>query len=170
MIKSHAPLAAKSQGQWTRRSLLVMSAKLVGAVSVLSITGCTPTTRPVFGPAPGFAGPPGSPVFGLPGSSAALTVGMTDDLQFVPQAARIRVGQTVVWRNVSRAVHTVTFDPRLARDQSSVLLPPGVQPFTTGEVRPGQTVSYRFTQPGNYRYFCIPHQVVNMRGALTVVA
>lgn len=95
---------------------------------------------------------------------------MTDQLRFSPEAGTIRVGQHVVWRNVSRTVHTVTFDSRMARNPNHAALPPGVQPFSTGNVVPGQTVNFRFTIPGQYRYFCIPHEQQRMLGVLNVLA
>jgi len=95
---------------------------------------------------------------------------MTNSLRFDPQVATIRRGQTVVWRNVSQAIHTVTFDPSLARRPGDAILPAGVAPFTTGNIQPGQTVSYQFTVPGQYRYFCIPHEFQNMVGAINVLA
>lgn len=100
--------------------------------------------------------------------TAAATVGMTDDLRFDPSEVRIQEGQTVTWRNSSELVHTVTADPELAADESSVALPNGADTFDSGNLQPGETFSHTFTVPGTYKYFCIPHELQGMIATVVV--
>lgn len=109
---------------------------------------------------------------GLPAAARdappTAVVDMTFGFKFKPGEVRIRVGQTVEWRNKSFMPHTVTFDPSKARDPSRVSLPPGVEPFDSGRVTGGQTWRHTFTVPGTYRYICVPHEGEGMAGVVVV--
>lgn len=85
-----------------------------------------------------------------------------DRYRFLPETIRVRRGDTVVWRNTSEVVHTVTAVPGRARDPSHVKLPEGAEPFHSGALRPGAEYRHTFTVPGTYRYFCIPHEAQGM--------
>jgi plastocyanin len=98
----------------------------------------------------------------------AATVDMTQGLTFVPSAVEINVGDSVEWRNVSSLEHTVTADPGKATQRRHVALPPGAQPFDSGNLQPGEKFRHLFTVPGTYRYFCIPHEAAGMVGEITV--
>ena len=98
-----------------------------------------------------------------------VTIDMTSELTYVPAAAQARVGQTVVWVNVSGMGHTVTADPALAGNAASVSLPAGAAPFASPLVPGGGSFSYTFTVPGTYRYFCQPHEGAGMIGTIVVV-
>ncbi len=98
----------------------------------------------------------------------SAVVDMAFGFKFKPAEVRIRVGQTVEWRNRSFAAHTVTFDPSKASDPSLVSLPEGVAPFGSEPVAGGQTWRHTFTRPGTYRYICIPHHGEGMTGTVVV--
>lgn len=98
----------------------------------------------------------------------AAVVDMTFGLKFVPAEVRIRVGQTVEWRNKGFLPHTVTFDPAQAEDPSLVSLPEGVAPFDSGKIGGGGTWRHTFTKPGTYRYICKPHEDHAMVGVVIV--
>lgn len=98
-----------------------------------------------------------------------VTIEMTSNLTYAPAAAQARVGQTVVWLNVSSMAHTVTADPELAGNAASVSLPAGAAPFASPLVAAGGSFSYTFTVPGTYRYFCQPHEGAGMIGTIVVV-
>ncbi len=155
----------------TRRTVLSRSAAVAAALPIVGLAGCVPPNNGQFGNQFGqnqFNNQFGDPSQ-IQNGQVGLFVNLTNQLRFDPQHATINRGQTVVWRNISQVVHTVTFDPRLARDRRHVILPRGVQPFTTGDVVPGQSVNFQFTVPGEYRYFCIPHERQNMVGSIRVV-
>ena len=76
------------------------------------------------------------------------------DFAFQPANIVIDAGQTVTWTNEDSLGHTVTSDE--GDTLASEML---------GE---GESFSYTFTQPGEYRYHCTPHP--NMKGLVTVRA
>ena len=58
-------------------------------------------------------------------------------------------GDTVTWKNVDSAVHTVTSGIAASRSYDGV--------FDSGLFGPGKSFSHTFDQPGEYHYYCIPH-------------
>ncbi len=101
-------------------------------------------------------------------NTAKVIVKMNDMLKFEPPKIIIKAGQTVEWLNASVLVHTVTADPKLAADQSHVQLPENAAPFNSGNIAPEGVYKHTFNTPGQYRYFCIPHEATNMVGAVLV--
>ena len=97
----------------------------------------------------------------------AIVVEMTT-LTFSPLSVTIRAGEAVEWRNTSLLVHTVTGDPSKATIEGSASLPSGGQAFDSGELNPQAIFRHTFRIPGTYRYFCIPHEGVRMRGTVVV--
>lgn len=109
---------------------------------------------------------------GIPVSGTALAatveVKMTDAPPvYIPKQVTIKVGDTVKWTNNAQTLHTVTFDPAKAVNKSDVELPKGVAPFDSGFMMPGKDFSYTFKVPGEYKYFCIPHEKDGMIGFIT---
>lgn len=102
--------------------------------------------------------------------ASAAVVEMDNRLRYLPATVRIRAGETVEWRNTSDVIHTVTADPEAAVEAASVRLPPGAAPFDSGDLRPGESFSHRFTEPGEYRYICVPHELAGMVGTVIVEA
>jgi plastocyanin len=103
------------------------------------------------------------------GARADVDVRMTDDLRFVPDTVRVRVGQAIRWVNDSDLLHTVTADPARARQANSVALPPGATPFDSGALAPGRQFVRSFSVPGTYRYVCLPHEGAGMIGTIVVL-
>ena len=126
----------------------------VAASFAVSLAGCG-----ITGPA--HTQPPPATV------DQTVTMGFT---RFSPAAIRIRAGQTVQWRNTSPIGHTVTADPRLARNPANVQLPEGAQPFHSGNIAAGQVWQRTFDLPGTYRYVCLPHEQQGMIGTVVVEA
>lgn len=102
------------------------------------------------------------------GGDDEVEVTMTDDLRFAPEEIRIRVGQTVVWRNTTPLIHTVSADPEAVREPEQVRLPEGAEPFDSGFLFPDDTFRRTFTVPGEYVYICIPHDMAPMVGRIVV--
>ncbi len=98
----------------------------------------------------------------------AATVEMTGEKRFVPARVRVKMGDTVEWRNASSLTHTVTDDRAKARLRDSWALPEGAHAFDSGWIGPGSRWSYRFTVPGTYRYFCQPHEAAGMKAEVEV--
>jgi plastocyanin len=100
------------------------------------------------------------------GADARVT--MSEDLRFVPDTVRIRVGERVHWMNTSALPHTVTAHPDRVRDPGQVELPEGAEPFDSGIVLPGEGFVHRFERAGTYRYVCTPHDLAGMVGVVVV--
>ncbi len=84
----------------------------------------------------------------------SVTVEMRD-INFKPQGIRIRPGTTVTWVNEDTVVHNV-------RQVESKFLSPD-------EMGSGATFTFKFTEPGKYRYECTFHHP-NMNGVVVVEA
>lgn len=95
-------------------------------------------------------------------------VTMTNSLDFEPAEVTIRPGETVVWKNTTVLVHTVTAIPDSAANPEHVHLPDGADPFASGRLDPGATFQHTFTASGTYDYFCIPHEAAGMLGTVVV--
>lgn len=89
-------------------------------------------------------------------------------LVFEPPTITIKAGQTVLWKNSSQEVHTVTADPHKATNAEDVELPRGAKPFDSGYLNPGQAYTHLFRTPGTYRYVCTLHEVQHMIGQVIV--
>lgn len=114
-----------------------------------------------------FGGRTASPAETSSGQVAA-EVTMNNQLRFEMPTVTISAGQAVLWRNTSGIVHTVTADPERAARPGSAQLPDGAATFDSGDVGPGGTFIRTFTVPGEYRYFCIPHEGAGMTGTIIV--
>lgn len=99
-------------------------------------------------------------------SDVAATIEMTNTFSFSPQTLRIKTGDTVEWRNTSFMTHTVTDDPQ--KNPSLATVPPGAIAFDSGRIPSGQVFRQKFTTPGTYRYYCIPHDDLGMTGTIVV--
>jgi plastocyanin len=79
---------------------------------------------------------------GLAGPVATNEVAMPRSYRFAPEVIQIPAGTAVTWRNEDNFTH-------------SVRLRDGSEPDHL--VKPGETVTITFTQPGEYRYDCSLH-------------
>jgi plastocyanin len=117
----------------------------------------------------GGGGGEGEAAGGQPANGEAeLVIDMNDALQFEPAEVTVSVGDTVTWRNVGTLGHTITADPGRASDPSNVELPDGAEEFDSGNVMEGEEFTHTFTEPGTYRYFCVPHEGAHMVAEVTV--
>ena len=102
------------------------------------------------------------------GAGNVIAVEMTDNLRFAPTEIAIKAGDTVEWRNIGSIGHTVTADPGRAPGSKNIELPAGAETFDSGWVKGGQLFRYTFTEPGVYRYVCLPHEGARMLGTVIV--
>lgn len=98
----------------------------------------------------------------------AQVVEMDSTLVYNPEEITVQVGDTVRWINTSPLVHSATADPEKAVKDDSVRLPEGAETFDSGIMTQGDTFEHTFTVPGEYVYFCIPHEADGMIGRITV--
>lgn len=111
------------------------------------------------------AQPPQPPLFA---EQPAAIVEMNDALEFNPPTITVRVGDTVEWRTVGRHAHTITTDPDRADNPGLIALPQGAEPFHSGPISTRDIFRYTFTIPGQYTYFCVPHEGEGMIGTVIV--
>ena len=86
-------------------------------------------------------------------SPAAETMVVIKLFQFQPAQLQVKLGTTVTWMNQDEILHTVTLDDKAGGFDASL----------DGK---GKQFSFRFTQPGVYRYYCDRHE--HMRGEIEV--
>ena len=98
----------------------------------------------------------GGPAHGPAAESAAAAVTMGFE-SYDPATVTVRAGDTVEWQNTSLITHTVTDDPKRARSPGDASLPPGAQPFSSGDIAAGQVYFHTFTTPGTYKFICTIH-------------
>jgi len=135
---------------------------IAGASALSALAGCTGQTE--ADSTPTTAGAPES-----------ATAEMTDDLNFAPETVEVSVGGTVTWENVGAVAHSVT-----AYEDG---IPEGADYFASGDfggeaaaneaypeegaLGEGDTYQHTFDTPGEYDYYCIPHESV-MKGTVVV--
>jgi len=96
------------------------------------------------------------------------TVAMSDGLRFEPPQVTVAAGATVLWRNGSPMLHTITATPTQASTAGMVHLPAGAEPFESDSLSQGQTFAQQLTVAGEYRYICRIHEGSGMVGIITV--
>jgi plastocyanin len=111
----------------------------------------------------GLSGPAHGPA--SPTAGATVTMGF---VSFDPETIHIKAGQSVEFRNTAVITHSVTDDPKLAKDPKDAAEPAGAPPFFSGDIAPGTIFTQTFTQPGTYAYFCTHHEGEGMVGTIVV--
>ena len=95
--------------------------------------------------------------YGSSDSGGSATVSGTEaavsmkSQSFSPSDLTIDKGATVTWTNNDSTTHTVTADGGA---------------FSSGNLAPGKTFNYTFSQTGTFSYHCTIHS--NMKGTITV--
>jgi plastocyanin len=83
-----------------------------------------------------------------------VEVTMPPSYRFDPVAIRVPAGTTVTWHNTDNFTHGVHVDGGS---------------FSTLSLKPGESGTMTFDQPGEYAYVC-PYHAQNMKGTISVVA
>lgn len=90
------------------------------------------------------------------------------DNAFDPDEIEIAPGDTITWVNDGGQMHTSTLDPEIARDPENAVLPDGAETWDSGDMEPGDEFSITLDVPGEYIYFCRPHEALDMIGTIVV--
>jgi plastocyanin len=90
------------------------------------------------------------------------------DNEFDPDEIEIAPGDTVTWINDGGLMHTSTLDPEIARDPENAVLPDGAETWDSGDMESGDEFSITLEVPGEYTYFCRPHEALGMTGTIIV--
>ena len=117
---------------------------------------------------------------GCLGGSEALAdneIGMSTRA-FKPMSKTVETGTTVRWRNTDRGVHTVTAYGDDIPDEAEYFATGGFDSeqaaknawynSTDGGLDPEESFKYTFEVPGEYGYYCIPHEAAGMVGTVVV--
>jgi plastocyanin len=137
---------------------------LMSTLALLFVVACSgASTGP---PASSTTTPSGSGGGGA--QSATVNINMTDGYQFTPTSISIKAGTEVTWMNTGQQQHTSTDDVSKAINPSNSVLPSGAEAWDSGLIDAGQAYSHTFTTPGQYTYFCIPHEALGMVARVTV--
>lgn len=126
----------------------------MGAVLVLATAGCGGKTTAAKSQSPT---PTASESQRLPN-----TVEVVDSSQggiFRPQAMTVPAGTVITWQQTGTAAHTVQSVKTLFNSHPSCSIE-GTQPHfreSTGCMKKGDTFTFKFTSPGQYFYYCLPH-------------
>jgi plastocyanin len=126
----------------------------------------------------------GAGVAGLAGCSSATGSGESDSdvgmssTAFLPAEIEVSVGETVVWDNTSARPHTVTAYESGIPDGAAYFASGGFDSEEAaremwwndmaGAIESGRTYSHTFEVPGEYTYFCVPHEKGQMVGTINV--
>ncbi|KAH7690102.1 plastocyanin protein [Dioscorea alata] len=95
-----------------------------------------------------------------------LLGGSDGTLAFVPSEFKVAAGEKIVFKNNAGFPHNVVFD------EDGV--PSGVDASKISMSEedlmnaPGETYSVTLDKPGNYEFYCSPHQGAGMKGVVTV--
>lgn len=152
-----------------RQSLRLLGLGLLAGGVTPLLAACAPGAAPAPTAAPTRPAAAASPSpLASPAAGGAFTVTMTSANRYEPPTLTVPRGASVTWRNTGSIGHTVTDDPAKAQNRANAALPAGAQPWDSGTIAGGQSFTRTFDTPGDYTYFCIPHESVGMVGKLTV--
>jgi plastocyanin len=111
------------------------------------------------------------------GTSTDYDVGMGAKV-FRPETFRVEPGTTVTWLNTSKQGHSVTAYEDGLPDGADYFASGGFDTeqaareawgnSTEGTLFEGQSYEHTFEVPGEYPYFCIPHERGGMVGSIVV--
>ena len=100
---------------------------------------------------------------------------MTSDRRFDPTELTIGTGETVTWTNDSSEAHTVTAYEDELPGEAQFFASGGApteeaarKDLEDGLLTEGESVEMTFSEPGTYRYFCIPHEDAGMVATVVV--
>jgi len=119
------------------------------------------------------ATPPAAPVAGATHDVNMVLEGTT--YKFVPNDLSVKVGDKVVFHNVSGGPHNVKFwadsIPAGGKEVLEPQLPEPIEPLSSKLLlEPNETLSISFANApvGDYKFTCTPHMAMAMHGKITV--
>lgn len=132
-----------------------------------------------------LAGVVGVTSLGLAGCLSSGSETSSDDYEvgmggssFEPRQIEVAVDETVVWRNTNSRAHTVTAYEAGIPDGAEYFASGGYESEQAardaffdsfgGAIASRDTFEHTFTVPGQYDYFCIPHEGAGMVGSVVV--
>ena len=128
-------------------------------------TPSSPTLPPLFSAAKGAAAAVATLGLALSAHAADVKLGSDNgSLVFEPAAVTIKAGESVTFKNNAGFPHNIVFDEDA--------VPEGVKADALSHEdylnAPGETYTVKLTTPGEYGFYCEPHQGAGMAGKITV--
>ncbi|HLI50500.1 MAG TPA: hypothetical protein VKU87_01810 [Thermomicrobiaceae bacterium] len=134
----------------SRRDILRASAGAAGVLAATVLVACGGTAT---------------------GGGSDPIVQLTKKNKFNPSSSTLLRGHTVYFENVTNdTTFNVTCDPSKVKNPKDAKVPQGAQPFDSGDIKPGDTWSYRFEIPGEYTVTSVRQEQDGMVGHITVTA
>lgn len=96
------------------------------------------------------------------------------EYKFVPASLTIKAGDMVRFKDVSGGPHNVQFYPDSIPAGAAAVLDAGMPDKMTSLASPMvetggvYTISFAGAPVGDYKFFCLPHQAMGMKGMITV--
>lgn len=150
-----------------------VTAIVAGAALVLAACGGEKKTDETQAPA---AAPEAAAPAPATGTTHVIEMVMEGtSYKFIPDTMTIKVGDAVTFKGVSGAAHDVRFYPdSIPAGAAAVLnnaIPNKSGDLSTEMVMDGNetTISFAGAPVGVYKFFCLPHQAMGMKGQITVV-
>lgn len=78
---------------------------------------------------------------------------------FQPKTIEISKGDTIIWINKTRIIHTSTSGGNCSHDGM----------WDSGNLQKGESFTWVFTEEGSFPYYCIPHCRQGMTGVVKVI-
>jgi plastocyanin len=105
-----------------------------------------------------------------PDSGEPPVVVMGDPSTYSPAVLTVPAGTRIIWLNGDTRAHTVSDGAALAGagDGAGQARLASADTLESGDIQPGATWSYTFSEPGTYLYACRYHAAEQMIGTITV--
>jgi len=98
-----------------------------------------------------------------PDTVTVKVLGTNADSRFEPQVVRVKPGDIIRFE-VEEGMHTVTaYHPDNRRE---LRIPENAESFDSGILTAGDTWLLTITRPGEYNYFCMPHERMGHVGTI----
>ena len=111
------------------------------------------------------------------GQSIEYDIGMSAN-DFLPGEFEVTVGEPLIWANTGSRNHSVTAYASGIPEGAAYFASGGFESEEdarnawfeqgTGVISSNETYEHMFEVPGQYEYFCIPHEPAGMAGTITV--
>jgi plastocyanin len=116
------------------------------------------------------------PAAGATGNTVTIEMVQVNptSFKFVPENVTIKTGDVVVFKGVSGLAHNVAFwsdsIPPAAVPVLTAAMKGGTGDLATEMVNDGSSVSISFAgaPAGTYKFYCIPHLAMGMKGVITI--
>ena len=132
----------------------------------------TDTTTTATTPPPAAAGD--STPAGAGHEIQMVQEGTAQVFKFIPENTTIKAGESVTFKSVSGQMHDVAFYPDSLNPAQAAFLKAAITDpmgdFQTQMTPEGSSVTISFANApaGVYKFYCLPHQAMGMKGTITV--